>query len=111
MEAHLCSLCTSVVLYPHSQQKEDQEGRLIGFVELNSKVDCDVDTIRLRLTGKKKSVAVNAFTAFNDGRRPLQQIEGPFSVFLAQEGDLYDVYSGEKLELTKPREFPKGKHT
>lgn len=106
MEAHLCSLCTSVVLYPHSNQQEDQAGRLIGFVELDCKTDCDVDTIRLRLTGKSKSVT----SVRKDGRRP-SQIEGPFHIFLVQEGELYDVYSGEKLQLTKSRGFSKGKHT
>jgi hypothetical protein len=108
MDAHLCSLCTSVVLYPQAQQLEDRHGRLLGYIELNCKTDCNVDTMRLRLMGGRKSRAdASTYKAGNDAS--LVQ-SAPFQHFLVQEAMLFDVHTGKKLDLSGPRKFSTGKH-
>lgn len=105
MEAHLCSLCTSVALYPEAKQLEDRHGRLLGYIEINCKTECHVDTLRLRLMGRSKSRA-NAATY--DPR--ITDNSAPFQHFLVKEATLFDVYTGERVDLSEQKTFPKGKH-
>lgn len=108
MEAHLCSLCTSVVLYPEAHQTDDRYGRLLGYIELDCKTDCDVDTIRLRLMGKSKTKA-SALT-YEEADKPAMQYASAFNHFLIKEATFFDVHTYKKLDLSGSKKFAKGKH-
>lgn len=110
MEARLCVLARSVVLYPQAGQPDDRGGRLRGFVQLECRAESKIEALRLRLMGFAQTVIDQDAAIAKADDRQGGQFSVPAQVFVMREATLRRIGTSEAVAEAGISRLTKGKH-